>query len=393
MANPAYQVYHHTEDMPIMQGSNHHYPQHFRPEDLLGREAIILPQENITAHVANATIMVTGAAGSIGTELSLQLCRYAPAKLILIDQAESPLHDLDLHVRRCFPALELHSHVASITDVLRMSGICSQQRIDAIFHTAAYKHVPLMEKHPYEAIKTNIIGTGILADLALAYGIPKFIFISTDKALKPASVMGATKRFGELYLQHLARHYDGATRFVVTRFGNVLGSNGSFLHLFARQISEGGPITITHPDSERYMMTLSEACQLVLEAAAVSPGNETLCFDMGNPVRIIDIARQMILQSGLRPGVDIGFEYIGLRPGEKLFEEPSDGRAGITAHHPKIRTIPFPERSPVCVKFAMAELLKALDSCQQEKMVAILKMAMPEYISRNSHFGKLDSLP
>lgn len=376
-----------------MQGLNHPYPKHFRPEDLLGRDAITLPQENITAYVAHATIMVTGAAGSIGSELSVQLCSYAPAKLILIDQSESPLHDLDLHLRHCFPAIELHSHVANITDVLRMSAICSQHHIGAIFHAAAYKHVPFMEKHPYEAIKTNIMGTGILADLALAYGIPKFIFISTDKALKPASVMGATKRFGELYLQHLAREYGGSTGFVVTRFGNVLGSNGSFLHLFAKQIREGGPVTVTHPDSERYMMTVSEACQLVLEAAAISPGNETLCFDMGNPVRIVDMARQMIILSGLQPGIDIDLEYIGLRPGEKLFEEPSEGCGGAAAHHSKIRAIPFPEKPSVCMKFAMAELLKAMDSGQQDKMVAILKMAIPEYISSNSHFEKLDAMP
>lgn len=376
-----------------MYGQNHHYSKNFLPEDLLGREAIILPQENITANVANATIMITGAAGSIGSELTSQLCTYAPAKLILIDQSESQLHDLDLHLRHCFPEVELHSYVADITDVLRMAAIFSKHQTGIIFHTAAYKHVPFMEKHPYEAIKTNIIGTAILADLALAYGIAKFVFISTDKALKPASVMGATKRFGELYLQHLAREYDGSTRFIVTRFGNVLGSNGSFLHQFTTQIRLGGPITITHPDAERYMMTVSEACQLVLEAAAVSPGNETLCFDMGAPVRIVDIAKQMIIRSGLRPDIDIKFKYIGLRPGEKLHEERSEGCAGTAARHSKIRTIPFPQNPAIYMKLSMAELLQALDSGHHESMVAVLKIAIPEYISSNSHFEKLDAVP
>jgi FlaA1/EpsC-like NDP-sugar epimerase len=376
-----------------MYGQNHHYSKNFLPEDLLGREAIILPQENITANVANATIMITGAAGSIGSELTSQLCSYAPAKLILIDQSESQLHDLVLHLSYCFPDVELHSYVADITDVLRMAAIFSKHQTGIIFHTAAYKHVPFMEKHPYEAIKTNIIGTATLADLALAYGIAKFVFISTDKALKPASVMGATKRFGELYLQHLAREYSGSTRFIVTRFGNVLGSNGSFLHQFAKQIHRGGPVTITHPDAERYIMTVSEACQLVLEAAAISPGNETLCFDMGDPVRIVEIAKQMIVRSGLRPDIDIKLKYIGLRPGEKLHEERSDACAGTAARHSKIRTNPFPENPGNYMKLPMAELLQAMDSGHHESMVAVLKMAIPEYISSNSHFEKLDAEP
>lgn len=372
--------------------SSHTYPPFpFMPEDLLGREPITLDPENIIKEIGGHTILISGAAGSIGSELAVQVCTYNPAGVILIDQAETALNDLDLHLRQRFPQTDIQSHVASITDALRMSEIFSQAHIHGVFHAAAYKHVPFMERNPYEAVKTNILGTEILADLSVAYHVRKFIYISTDKAVRPASVMGATKRFGEIYLQYLAREYPQQTHFIITRFGNVLGSNGSFLIRFARQIQNGGPVTITHPDANRYMMTVTEACQLVLEASAISYGSEILSFDMGQPIRITDVARRMIIQAGLLPEKDIFLEYTGLRPGEKLSEDLPE-EDNLAARHGKIKTTRFPEASGMCVRQSMSALQKALDSGQPERIVAVLKMVIPEYISANSPFSKLDSV-
>jgi FlaA1/EpsC-like NDP-sugar epimerase len=375
----------------LMQAQRHTYPFcTFRPEDLLGREPIVLDPQNIIREIRGRTVLITGAAGTIGSELAKQICTHAPAKLILIDQSETALHDLDLHLKCLFPQTTLCCHVASITDALRMSEIFSRTGIQTVFHAAAYKHVPFMELHPYEAIKTNVLGTEILADLAVSYRVSKFIYISTDKAIRPASVMGATKRFAEIYLQYLHAEYPGQTRFIVTRFGNVLGSNGSFLIRFARQISEGGPVTVTHPKAERYMMTVTEACQLVLEAAAVSAGGEILSFDMGRPVRIADIARRMIALSGLKPGTDIQIYFTGLRPGEKLTEEPTSDNTGAAKSHSQLKTVAFPDSTGICIRHGMSALQKALDSGQPEKMVEVLKTVIPEYISINSPFEKLD---
>ncbi|NIJ56025.1 polysaccharide biosynthesis protein [Dyadobacter arcticus] len=360
------------------------------PEDLLNREPIVLDPKNIAGAVFHSIVLITGAAGSIGSELALQISGYAPKVLILIDQSETLLNDLDMLLRQRFQNLELHSYVANVTDVSRMSEIFSHSQVQIVFHAAAYKHVPVMEKHPYEAIKTNVLGTGILADLAITFQVRKFVFISTDKAIRPSSVMGATKRLAEIYLQSLCQDYHSSTQFVITRFGNVLGSNGSFLRTFERQIQEGGPITLTHPDVQRYVMTVSEACQLVLEASAMSKSHEILFFDMGGPLRIADIARRMIELAGLRPDVDIRIEYMGMRPGEKLHEDLIEDTMQCKSHHPKIRSIPFDVNLDVCVKKSMSLVLKALDSGRPEQMVAALKMAVPEYISANSVFEKLD---
>lgn len=365
-----------------------HFP--FTPEDLLGREPITLDPQNIASEISGRTILISGAAGSIGSELAMQVCTYAPAQVILIDQAETALNDLDLDLRQHFPQTDIQSHVASVTDALRMSEVFSRTPIHSVFHAAAYKHVPFMEKHPYEAAKTNILGTEILADLSIAYNVRKFIYISTDKAVRPANVMGATKRFGEIYIQYVAREYPNQTYFTITRFGNVLGSNGSFLIRFARQIQEGGPVTITHPDATRYIMTVAEACQLVLEASAISYGSEILSFDMGQPVRIADIARRMIIQAGLLPEKDICLAYTGLRPGEKLSEELPEEENQAMTYHGKIKTTRFPEASGSCVRHAMSALQKALDSGQPERIVAVLKKVIPEYISANSPFSRLD---
>ncbi|WP_353722602.1 polysaccharide biosynthesis protein [Dyadobacter sp. 676] len=371
-----------------MQTKQHTYPfGTFAPEDLLGREPVVLDPRNIIREMRDRIVMITGAAGTIGSELASQVCTYAPAKVILVDQAETPLHDLDLFLKHKFPRVHVLSEVANITNASRMAQILAQSGARVIFHAAAYKHVPFMERHPYEAIKTNILGTEILADLALSHGVDKFVYISTDKAVKPGSVMGATKRLAEIYLQHLSKEYPCQTKFVVTRFGNVLGSNGSFLLRFAQQIREGGPVTVTHPDAQRYMMTVSEACQLVLEAAATSQGSEILSFDMGWPVKIMDVAKRMIRLSGK---AHIEVQFTGLRPGEKLCEEPAVEVGAFEKECGQIKSIPFSKSIGFCMRQCMSVLQEALDSGQAERMVAILKMAIPDYISVNSAFTKLD---
>jgi FlaA1/EpsC-like NDP-sugar epimerase len=271
-----------------------------------------------------------------------------------------------------------------------MNEIISSARPEIIFHAAAYKHVPIMEKHPYEAIKTNVLGTQILADLALEHHVATFILISTDKAVNPSSVMGATKRMAEIYLQYLGFRHSAATRFVITRFGNVLGSNGSFIPVFKNQIASGGPVTVTHPDVTRYIMTVSEACQLVLEAGAVGSNGQILFFDMGKPVRIKDIAYRMIVLSGLQPETDIQIKYTGMRPGEKLNEELLSDDSCDAALHPKIRIARLAPLSFINVETMKALLTEVLLSGQTDQMVALLKLMIPEYISNNSEFQKLD---
>jgi FlaA1/EpsC-like NDP-sugar epimerase len=362
----------------------------FNLEDLLGRDPIIIDQANISRQLLHKIILVTGAAGSIGSELARQIASYNPDKLFLIDQSETHLHELDLYLTASFPDLEIHSFVANVTDAMRMNEIISYAQPEIIFHAAAYKHVPIMEKHPYEAIKTNVLGTQILADLALQYCIGTFILISTDKAVKPSSVMGATKRMAEIYIQNLGLKNSGSTRFIITRFGNVLGSNGSFVPIFKKQIAAGGPITVTHPDVTRYMMTVSEACQLVLEAGSVGRNGQILFFDMGNPVRITDIANRMIELSGLQPGKDIHIEYTGMRPGEKLHEELLFAEGCTTTHHPKIRIATQAPISFVNLANMKALLTDVLQSGQIERMVALLKQMIPEYTSNSPDFQNLN---
>ncbi|MBO9615716.1 MAG: polysaccharide biosynthesis protein [Dyadobacter sp.] len=375
-----------------MQTPQHTYPHFtFRPEDLLDRAPIVLDMRNAAREIRGRIVLITGAAGTIGSELASQVCASAPAKVILVDQAETALFELEYRLQQQFPRTDISTEVASITDALRMAGLFSQHNIHVVFHAAAYKHVPLMERHPYEAIKTNILGTEILADLAVSYRVRKFIYISTDKAVRPASVMGATKRFAEMYLQYLSREYPGQTRFIITRFGNVLGSNGSFLIRFAQQIRDGGPVTVTDPLAHRYLMTVTEACQLVLQATAVSDGGEILSFDMGKPVRIADVARKMIRLAGVEAGRDIQILFTGLRPGEKLSEDlEPDGMQTTTVG--ELRTARFVDTGAQCMRYAMSVLQKALDSGRAEEMVGALKMMIPEYVSANSPYAKLDNL-
>jgi len=372
-----------------MQTKRHTYlPFTFRPEDLLGREPIVLDLQNALQRIRHRNVLITGASGTIGGELAAQVCVCAPARLILVDQAETALYERDYQLKQQFPATHITSHIASITDARRMADLFSKIKIDIIFHAAAYKHVPFMERHPYEAIQTNVFGTTILADLAVSRGVGHFVYISTDKAIRPAGIMGATKRFGELYLQYLSRECPARTQFIITRFGNVLGSNGSFLGRFAQQIREGGPVTVTHPEAERYLMTVAEACQLVLLAAAQSSGCEVLSFDMGKPVRIADIARDMIRLAGMEPDKDIPIIFTGLRAGEKLTEEVPFGEN--KAAFGQLRAVPFPNRAQPCMRATLEALQKALDTGEPQEMVSVLKMAIPEYISANSPYEALD---
>jgi FlaA1/EpsC-like NDP-sugar epimerase len=351
---------------------------HFNAADLLQRDPIKLDPANIQQEILNSNVLITGAAGSIGSELAFQICSYFPSEIILIDQAETPLNELHQRLSKQFEHISIRSYPANVTDAFRMNMIFSDSKPAIVFHTAACKHVPFMENHPYEAIHTNVFGTKILADLAVSHAVRKFVFISTDKAVKPASIMGATKRIAENYMQHLSRNAMVATHFVITRFGNVLRSNGSFILTFERQIREGGPVTVTHPDVSRYFMTVSEACQLVLEAAATGWNGAILFFDMGQPIKIVDIARRMIALSGQRLE-DIAIEYIGLRPGEKLSEElyvgPETHKNGI---HSKI-LVSSDNGTTFCTEKTIALLHKALQSRKDSVMKNAIKCAVPEY--------------
>ena len=363
-------------------------------EDLLGRDEIQMDNRMISEEMNSKVILVTGAAGSIGAEIVRQLIRYFPSKIILVDQAESGLFDLEYELQGKIPSnSELVVKVADVSDQNRMSYIFKTHKPAIIFHAAAYKHVPLMEKNPYEAIKINILGTRILADLAAENGVDKFVMVSTDKAVNPTNVMGATKRFAEMYTQAL-NQLDGVhTKFIATRFGNVLGSNGSVIPLFKKQIERGGPVTVTHPEITRYFMTIPEACELVLEAATMGSGGEVYVFDMGDSVKIIDLAKKMITLSGLRVDRDIEIKYTGLRPGEKLYEELlNTDENTLTTHHPKILIAKLNTPSYAYIEVQINQMEEILNSGDNNKMVSKIKEVIPEYKSNNSIFEKLDKV-
>ncbi|MDL5051579.1 nucleoside-diphosphate sugar epimerase/dehydratase [Oscillatoria amoena NRMC-F 0135] len=353
-------------------------------DDLLGRDVIKMGEDSLMSSLFNKRICVTGAAGSIGAELARQLILYHPQSLILVDQAETPLYELECELRDLNLNVKLQFFVADITNQLRMENLLKATHPQIIFHAAAYKHVPMMESNPSEAIWTNVFGTKALADLALAVKAEKFVMVSTDKAVNPTSVMGCSKRIAEIYVQSLwnellAKENTG-TQFITTRFGNVLGSNGSVIPTFKKQISEGGPLTVTHPEITRYFMTIPEACRLVLEAGAMGRGGEIFIFDMGQPVRIVDLAKKMIRLSGFEPGKDIEIVYTGLRDGEKLYEELLNNEEDtIPTHHPKILKARVREYDYAYI-LSMIGLFEELVHDKNElKVLALMKEIVPEY--------------
>lgn len=365
-------------------------------EDLLSREEINIDLDNIRNELSGSVIMVTGAAGSIGSELCRQLCCFNLKQLILFDFSETATYEVDMELKKRFPD---RSILPIIGDVRNRDRVESQTRLyhpDIIFHAAAYKHVPMMEKYPCEAVRTNVLGTSIMADTALKYGVKKFIMISTDKAVNPSSVMGATKRLAEMYVQSLGSAIQegniiGKTSFITTRFGNVLGSNGSVIPLFRQQIMEGGPVTVTHPDIIRYFMTIPEACRLVLEAAFMGQGNDIFIFDMGKPVKITDMACRMIKLAGLQPDKDIEIVYTGLRSGEKLYEELLYNEENSTPTlNPKIFKGISLKQDYDKIKPALQQLVEVAQTDNKKETVYQLKQIVPEFKSMNSVYEALD---
>jgi len=302
---------------------------------LLGRAPVTLDEGQIEKFIRGRVVMVTGAGGSIGSEMCRQIARFAPRRLVLVEQAEQNLFEIDRELRAAFDGIDVVPCIADICDRGRMLQIFGQQRPTGVFHAAAHKHVPMMELNPGEAIKNNVLGTRVVADVAATHGCEKFVMISTDKAVNPTSVMGASKRVAEMYIQALNERVN--TQFVTVRFGNVLGSSGSVIPIFKQQIAAGGPVTVTHKDMVRFFMTIPEAAQLVLQAASMGEGGEIFVLDMGEPVKIVDLARDLITLSGFRPGEDIEIKFVGIRPGEKLYEELSiEGEDVSRTTHPKI---------------------------------------------------------
>jgi len=359
-------------------------------EELLERDEIKLDEERIAQEITGKAILVSGAAGSIGSEIVRQIARFAPRQLILIDQAETPLHYLKLETLEYNQGSGVEFILCDISNEARMRKIFDTFRPDMVYHAAAYKHVPMMESNPAEAVLTNIRGTRIIADLSVEFGVKKFIMISTDKAVNPTNVMGASKRIAEIYVQALDQA--NGTRFITTRFGNVLGSNGSVIPLFRSQIEKGGPVTITHPEVTRFFMTIPEACQLVLEAGAYGKGGEIFIFDMGKSVKIIDLAKKMIQLSGLTLGKDIQIKFTGLRPGEKLYEELLNVEENaIPTHHPLILTAKVREFSLAEVRHDIEELTAMVPTRSNFDIIRKMKQMVPEYRSQNSVYEELDT--
>ncbi|HLS72024.1 MAG TPA: nucleoside-diphosphate sugar epimerase/dehydratase, partial [Chitinophagaceae bacterium] len=368
-------------------------------EDLLQREQIEIDFTSIQKYLKNKRVLITGAAGSIGSEIVKQVVDFEPSKIILCDIAESPLYEVELELKDAEVAIPLEVAVADIKNSYRMRKLFELTRPEIIFHAAAYKHVPLMENNPYEAVNTNIKGTKNLADLSLEFNVEKFVMISTDKAVNPTNIMGASKRIAEIYVQALNDHQksnyqnDNTTQFVTTRFGNVLGSNGSVIPRFRKQIEKGGPLTVTHKDITRYFMTISEAVQLVLEAGIIGKNGEIFVFDMGSPVRLYDMALQMVYLSGLEVDKDIEIKITGLRPGEKLFEELlNDEESTLPTHHKKIRIAKTRSYSFSKIEKEITHLINLTEYDSNEEIVRQMKKIVPEFISQNSEFSKLDQI-
>lgn len=365
-------------------------------EDLLGREEICINMAEIATSLKGKVVLVTGAAGSIGSELCRQLCTFNLKQLILFDSAETPMHNIRLELEEKFPQVEFTPVIGDIRMIDRVESLFLRFQPQYVFHAAAYKHVPLMEENPCEAVHTNVYGTRNVADMAVKYNVDKFIMISTDKAVNPTNVMGASKRLAEIYVQSLSIAiskglHSGKTRFITTRFGNVLGSNGSVIPRFREQLAKGGPLTVTHPDIIRYFMTIPEACRLVLEAAFMGKGNEIFVFDMGTPVKIADLARRMIELAGLIPGEDIEIQYTGLRPGEKLYEELlATKENALPTNNAKIYRAQVREYDYNDICSVMSPLIALAIKVDKMGTVQMMKGIVPEFKSKNSVYEVLD---
>ena len=367
--------------------------QNIKIEDLLERDPIVINNNQIRNQIKGKRVLVTGAAGSIGSEIVRQLLPYHPELIILCDQAETPLHSLELELQERKTNVNCIPYLADITNEQRMEDMFNQFKPQYVYHAAAYKHVPMMELCPSEAVKNNVLGTKHMADLSVKHYVERFVMVSTDKAVNPTNVMGASKRLAEIYVQGLSKEIANSTKFITTRFGNVLGSNGSVINRFKDQILKGGPVTVTHPNITRYFMTIPEACQLVLEAGSMGNGGEIFVFDMGEPVTIADLAKKMIRLYGYIPNIDIDITYSGLRPGEKLYEELlSDAENTLKTYHEKIMIAKVREVTLKDIECRFAEFRKLVNSSESEnELVALMKALVPEFISNNSVFEQLDA--
>jgi len=366
-------------------------------EDLLERKPIVLDNRSISKQLKDKTVLISGAAGSIGSEIVRQVLTFSPKRVIILDQAETPLHHLSLELEKIHSKSKIHNVIADVRNKEAMNKVFKLYKPQVVYHAAAYKHVPLMEENPSQAILTNIEGTKHLADLACEHEVIKFVMVSTDKAVNPSNVMGASKRIAEKYVQSLQiknqrENKPNTTKFITTRFGNVLGSNGSVVPLFTKQIANGGPVTITHPDIIRYFMTIPEACQLVLEAGAMGNGGEIYIFDMGKPVKILDLAKKMIKLAGFIPDRDIKIEVVGLRPGEKLYEELlNDTAKTIPTYHEKIMIAEEIQDEFENLHVDINELIGIANFFDNDDIVAKMKVIVPEFKSMNSTFEVLDN--
>ncbi len=364
--------------------------RNIRIEDLLERDPIVLDEGKIASEIQDKSILVTGGAGSIGSEIVRQLTRFKPKLIVILDQAESPLYDLELELREKLMFYNFEIVIGDLTNVNRLAKVFQTYKPDVVYHAAAYKHVPMMENNPAEAIHNNIFGSKMVADFSVKYGAKKFVMISTDKAVNPTNIMGASKRIAEIYIQAINRHSN--TRFITTRFGNVLGSNGSVIPRFKAQIENGGPITVTHPDVTRYFMTIPEACSLVLEAGAFGNGGEIFIFDMGKSVKIVDLAKKMIKLYGLKLGRDITIKFTGLRPGEKLYEELlADKENTMPTHHSQIMIAKVRENDVDEVTNKIDALIEIYKNQDNFEIVTKMKEIVPEFKSQNSIYEKLDT--
>ena len=360
-------------------------------EDLLSRKPISIENEEVRNLHFGKSILVTGGAGSIGSEIVRQVSLLKPSKIVILDQGETPLHNIGLEVKEAFPEVDFRFILADISNRNKMERVFSEHHFSIVYHAAAYKHVPLVEDNPAEGVRVNILGSKNLAELSSKFGVERFVMISTDKAVNPTNVMGATKRVAELFVQSLQNVEGNKTKFITTRFGNVLGSNGSVIPIFQKQIENGGPVTITHPEITRYFMTIPEACELVLQAGTMGQGGEVYVFDMGEPVKIIDLAKRMIRLYGLETGIDIQLKITGLRPGEKLYEELlSDDAKTLATHHEKIMISKDSAMDFSRINTLTEQVIQKAKSGDNEEIVSLLKDIVPEFKSNNSVFEVLD---